>query len=483
MKRVLSIISCLILTLALGSCYKDKGDYSYHPINDITISTIADTFRVNKFDTLRITPSIAQSKGLDESHLKYEWSVYLNTVDLNESSHFNIAVLSTQRNLNLQVGLNSESAGPYNLNYKVTDTVTGVSYFKHLILYVSSAMQNGWMLLERKTDHSDISFISTGDLVYHNVFSTANPTKTLSLSANSITSVNVPNGGVGVLTFVLDDKDGWFMDKTSLQALRPYSQCFYGTVPSNAPGGITWLYSESALYTINNGTVYSMNALYGANLFGAAFQQPDAKGSVIAPFVAGGFGYGGIFFDQKNYRFLTDGGTQALAAFPEDGTMAFDPNNVHKQMLTMKPGITTYYQGLFKNLNNDSVFLYTIDSYGDPFAVSMQPVLNSPGVAASPDWQFSTTLKLMYYASGNQLYVYDLTANQSRVVYTFGNGENVTALQMRSGNLIVATYNGQPGGGSVYTLPLATTGEIQGGTYTNLFTGFEKIVYLTYKVG
>lgn len=482
MKRISSIIGLLALTLSLAGCYKDKGDYTYHQINDISISTVADTFRVNKFDTLHITPVITQVKGTDESHLKYEWSVYLNAVDLNEPSHFAIAVLSTDRNLDLQVGLNAESSS-YNLNYKVTDTVTGVSYYKHLILYVSSAMQNGWLLLERKTDHSDISFISTAGVVYHNVFSTANPTKTLPLTANSMTSVNVPNGGVGVLTFVLDDKDGWFMDKTSLQALRPYSQCFYGAVTTYAPGGISWQSTQSSLYTVNNGQVYALNALYGAQLFGAAFQQPDAKGATIAPFVAGGFGYGGIFFDQKNYRFLSDGGTQSLTAFEKDTTMAFDLNNVHKKILTMKQGVSTYYNALFKNLDNDSAFLYTIDTYYDPVAVNVQPVLNSPGVTGSPDWLFSTTLKQMYYASGNQLYVYDLTANQSRVVYTFGKDENVTALQIRSGNIIVATYNGQPGGGSVYTLPLSTTGDITNGTYTTLFTGFEKIVYLTYKVG
>ncbi|HEY0273223.1 MAG TPA: PKD-like family lipoprotein [Chitinophaga sp.] len=483
MNRNISIICSLLLALALGGCYKDEGNYSYHAINDITITTATDTFRVNKFDTLQITPTISQAKSSDESHLQYEWSVYLEAVDLNEPAHNNIVVLSTQRNLDIQVALNAESAGPYNLNYKVTDTLTGVSYYKHLILYVSTALQNGWLLLEHLSDHSDISFITSKQVTYHNIFSAANPDKILPLSAKAMTSVNIPMGGIGVLNFVLDDQDGWYMDKTSLQALKSYSQFFYGAPAALAPGCIQWQSFLATLYTVNNGQVYGMQAISGATLFGAAFQQPDAKGATIAPFVAGGFSYGGIFFDQRNYRFLNDGNSTSLATFPADNTMAFDMNNVHKTLLTMKQGVGGNYFAVFRNLDNDSTFLYELAPNGSIVAVAQQPILNSPGISTSVDWQFSPTLKQLYYAQGNQLYVYDMVANQSRVVYQFAAGQQITALQLRSNTLVVATYTGTAGGGAVYYLPLSTTGDVQGGAYSQLFTGFEKIVYMTYKVG
>lgn len=478
----------LLLLAGLVGCYKDKGNYAYHGINDITITAPADTFHVNKFDSLHVVPVIQQAQGKDESRLKFEWSVYLNAVDVTEPSSSAIEVLSAQRNLNIQVGLNAESSSYYSLNFKVTDTVSGVSYFKHFILYVSTALQTGWMLLEQKTDHDDISFITPGATIYHNIFSTANPDKQLPLNSRSMSSVNIMAGGVGVLNFVLYDNDGWYLDKTSLQATKKYSQFFYGPPATLAPSAILYTDYTSSLYTINGGQVYSLNAIYGAQLFGAQFQPADNKGESIAPFLASGWNYGSIFFDQANYRFLNDGGSTALSAFPGDTTMAFDMNNVHKTLLSMKAGLgnSTFpdnYYAVFKDIGDDSCFLYTLSPSSDPVAQARQPILNSPGVGSSVDYLFSPTLQLMYYGSGNQLYVYDMVAGKSRVIYQFAGGENITAIQMSGNSVIVATYTGVAGGGSVYYLPLSATGDVQGGTYSNVFPGFEKIVNMVYKVG
>jgi hypothetical protein len=89
----------------------------------------------------------------------------------------------------------------------------------------------------------------------------------------------------------------------------------------------------------------------------------------------------------------------------------------------------------------------------------------------------------MYYASGNQLWVYDMAANQSRVVYSFASGEVVTALQMRNGVITVATYSGGVGGGTVYDLPISGTGDIVGNAYLQKNGGFGKIISLVFKVG
>ena len=113
----------------------------------------------------------------------------------------------------------------------------------------------------------------------------------------------------------------------------------------------------------------------------------------------------------------------------------------------------------------------------------MQAILNSPDVQRSPDYLFSSTVKQMYYAADNKLYVYDMAANQSRVVYQFPSGEMITALQMQNNTITVATYNGNAGGGTVYDLPISSTGDITDNAYTRKNEGFEKIVTLTFKVG
>jgi len=247
-------------------------------------------------------------------------------------------------------------------------------------------------------------------------------------------------------------------------------------------------------YTFNNGKVYSLNGIYASELFGAAFTEPDNKGTFLAPFVAGGLAYGAVFFDQANYRFLYDGGgsSTTLKVFPVNTSMAFDLNNVHKKMLTMKWGLgfdfwPDNWYAIFKNENSNDCFLYTINPNGNmtttPVAAAMQPVLNSPGIHRSPDYLFSHSVRQMYYAADNKLYLYDMAADQSRVIYQFAEDENITALQLKDDAITLATYNGNAGGGAVYVLPLAGTGDISGNVYSKKYTGFGKIIQLVFKVG
>jgi hypothetical protein len=165
---------------------------------------------------------------------------------------------------------------------------------------------------------------------------------------------------------------------------------------------------------------------------------------------------------------------------------------VHKKILTMKAGMgwdlwPDNWYAVFKNEGDDSCFLYTINANGNlsttPVAAAKQAILNSPDVQRSVDYLFSSTVKQMYYAADDKLYVYDMAANQSRMIYQFPAGEVVTAMQMQNNTITVATYNGSAGDGTVYDLPISSTGDISGNAYTRKNGGFEKIITLTYKVG
>jgi|ADGO01.1.fsa_nt_gi hypothetical protein len=80
MKRiVLRYISLPVLLIALlTGCYKDKGNYTYHDINEITVILPGlkhhqDTI-LNHGDTLRLTPEIIQTMAQHENALKFEWA-------------------------------------------------------------------------------------------------------------------------------------------------------------------------------------------------------------------------------------------------------------------------------------------------------------------------------------------------------------------------------------------------------------------------
>ncbi len=481
----------LVVMTVLSSCYKDKGNYAYHTINDVMAVTTSDTFSVTRLDTLNINPQI---KGLDPGRVRFEWRVFPVVDPAEPLGLGKIVILSRDKNMHEQITLQAGSMY-YDLDLVMIDTVTNVSYFKHLKLQVTTAFQTGWMMIEQDGGgHTDIGFITPGNKVYHNIYSAANPAKPLPSSSFKLISLNNV-GLLGSLALVFFDNGGYTLDNTTLEVRGNYSSLFFSPPAVIAPKN---MYKPSLFqfgpYTFSGGKIYQINGLYASTLFGAAFTQPDGSGYDAAPYAAGGIAYGGIFFDQANHRFLYDGGgtSTTLKTFPAGGGMAFDLANVNKKLLTMKAGMgwdlwPDNWYAVFKNEGDDSCFLYTINANGNltttPVAAAKQAILNSPDVEKSVDYLFSSTVKQMYYAAGDKVYVYDMAANQSRIVYQFSAGEVVTAMQMQDNTITVATYNGSAGGGTVYDLPISATGDITGGTYSQKNGGFEKIITLVYKVG
>src|SRR3569833_187633 len=170
------------------------------------------------------------------------------------------------------------------------------------------------MLLEQDGGgHMDIGFITPEDKVFHKIYSAANPAKPL--PATTFKLISLSNVGLlGSLPLAFYDNEGYTLDNTTFEVMGKYSNVFYSPPAVIQP---QMMYKPSIFsygpYTVSAGKVYMMNAIYTGKLFGAAFTQPDGLGYKVAPYVAGGLSYGGIFFDQLNHRFIYDGGGTSAA--------------------------------------------------------------------------------------------------------------------------------------------------------------------------
>ena len=150
MKRILIYILTLAPVLGMVACYKDKGNYDYHLINDIGIAQF-DTVKgyVATFgDTLSINPSLVYTLPNSTGDYSYSWSFETRDGD---------RVISTDKNLKVRI---AELPGTYSLQYKVLDKATGVVYHARATLTVKTEVYEGYMVLNDVNGKARLDMLS-----------------------------------------------------------------------------------------------------------------------------------------------------------------------------------------------------------------------------------------------------------------------------------------------------------------------------------
>jgi hypothetical protein len=149
MKKI-SILA--VLFLCFIACNKDKGNYAYHAINEVSFSGF-DTingYKASFGDTLSISPVLTNSLDANGTHTySYEWSV---------NQGFNgDRIISTEKNLNVRV---DELPGSYPLQFRVTDLTTGVLFHIKSTLLVRTDVYEGYLVLSDVGGNSRLDMLS-----------------------------------------------------------------------------------------------------------------------------------------------------------------------------------------------------------------------------------------------------------------------------------------------------------------------------------
>lgn len=451
--------------LLLTGCYKDKGNYQYHDINTINSGIPDTTLTVFQFDTLHLHTNIQQSMPA-QAGLSYEWVMYP-------------AVLAplTRRTLGTTADLDAlitEAPGSYGLNLFITDNATQITTIKKMQVKVVSALNEGWLVLEDGNTMADVSIINPVDSIFHHIYSKANPQLPLPVGTHHVYVTN-RRGEQNI--YLLSPAGGTQVYFSTFMAIADFRDWFF-VAPTPKPQIFTTFDGGEAI--INNGQPYILSLFSPApfkfgiappgNYYMAPFQMPSI--------------YGPLLYDTVSQRFMTqDIYSSALLAFDNSpAEAAFNMNKVNKHMQFAENGSDNKAYCLFRNNNNDSLFIYTVNndgSYSNPGTVSA--VENAPGLSTANLLIMSKLLPHLYYTSGNKLYLYDIPAAKARVVYTFAAGTDIRRLKLAPGyrTMVIATH--ESGEGKVYYFPIAATGDFEGNTYSKVFNGFGKINDLSYK--
>lgn len=177
----------LLLLFAFASCYKDKGDYDYHAINEVTISGIEEQYALNRWDTLVISSAKIENSLTENADLKYNW--YLNYKKIGDTKDLNYVL--------------SEKAGVYHGRLEVVEPAAdGVRFFCDFKVVVRTQYAQGLMLLSDNNGVPELSFMSTLDnpdnKIAHDIFKKENK-KSLSGTPLKIEQPDIWSGYAGTI--------------------------------------------------------------------------------------------------------------------------------------------------------------------------------------------------------------------------------------------------------------------------------------------
>lgn len=137
------ILFAALFVLVAGSCYRDRGNYDYSDINEITIGARGFegvNYRLRSgVDVLRINPDVRASLDPDfRGSYEYEW------VATGQVRNPGVrTVLARTRDLEYAVELPSDE---YVLSLRITDPATGLMFSRRTELSVSTAYTRGWLV-------------------------------------------------------------------------------------------------------------------------------------------------------------------------------------------------------------------------------------------------------------------------------------------------------------------------------------------------
>ncbi|WP_343303732.1 PKD-like family lipoprotein [Chitinophaga niabensis] len=497
MKANLTIIC--ILTVLFSSCYKDKGNYTYAELNKLQITDTygAVNVPITFGDTLKINPKITQTTAPNEENLTFEWMVFDNS----PASSYNLpkTVIATTRNLAVKITEPPFSLGQnYRLTYKVTDKRTGVSSFLFYNLTIINKYAQGWMFLEDKAGVGDFSMILPNGSVERNVYSSLNaanpmgkPVK-LEITPFQITDDLSPSSKK---IYLLTETDGMELSYQTMLKKFNYGYLFYAAPSIVKPARHTWASSSTGVnlsgslgVAINDGKLHTnlVGGFPGSKKWGASLLTPAGNQNyTLAPYVAGGTTYTVTVYDALNKRFYSAGGT-VLNAFPGAASTVFDMNNVGMDLLYMdSANVVREYNCVFKDETNTPWLLKfkTVATTAAPAITLLKTQMSAPDIVNMTAAASSTLTPHIYYGVGNKLYKYETTSNITVPQFTFPAGETVIKMKFNrvpagTSQLVAVTWTGTES--KVYFFDVSAVGDFT--TYTNVYSGFARIVDLGYKV-
>lgn len=468
------ILSILLTAAVATACFEDKGNYNYHEIDRVTISGIDELYPKTAYvDVLTIEPEIRSV--INASTYSFLWTIHKElTTSWGDYSSIKTDTIGTERILNYPV---NRKSGRYTVILRVTNNESGLETYHTTTLEVTTQFSRGFYLLKDKQGATDLDIHLPGGEVIGDVLelSLGSPIleKPISLGLNPVYSYVNEKAAYEVASVLTlcTEQDVRILKIEDMSVIYDHVSMFFGEVPSDRPAYASFN-TFGMLYMSSEGCFFSMQApewgMYGAGKFGYPAivddNGPDMGCSPNGNALNAASSF--FFFDEKNGRFLQcdfNGGMHIYSDLnASNQPMPYNPNGItYKLKYLGLERITTAHYGyaVFEDPTLPGKhYLYNIYlsgwDYSNPIlSVTTVPsgsLLNQATIMATNE----LTVRVIYFVTGNKLYMYDCSTNSEELLNLSGTAadEEITFVknlywtyskeqaEYRMDHLVVATY-------------------------------------------
>ncbi|OQP42825.1 hypothetical protein A4H97_11745 [Niastella yeongjuensis] len=437
MKRLLLVMLAAVALLQLA-CYKDKGNYDYHPVVEPGIG-VDSLYKVPLGQNLVIAPQLTTTDANSRFGLSWRLGIpkkVWDTTLYGPTFSYNFTM----------------DPDVYPVLLTITDSSNGMKYFRNFNVQITTPYTTGTLVLSNENNISQLSFIQPDNTVLPRVYRTLNgedlPGHPLQVFNPVKLQINpVPALGYWA-TFGDTDDGGVHIGTNSMLKINTLRTNFF-TRPAKAKPGYLETTGDGVLQGVINGKMYqgTWQTFYGADVYGF-FGEPangdyEAYARVVKIIDLISCGYD---INRKKIIAFTYMGAFAYApTYQVDNTTEFDPQDLKLDMLFLH-SISEHGYAFGKAADGSVYELKFTAAYRGYVLISPeykhtfpQPALITP----TTKWAGSLDGKvLFYFTSGDKIYRYDPAIQDLRPLAIDFGGKNVTMIKLKDNTTMIAGVEG-----------------------------------------
>jgi len=425
----------ILIAGVLSSCFKDKGNYVYTELEEITVTGIAASYdKISLVDRITLDPVVTSNKPGAE--FKYWWGIYETSV---QGAVPKVDTLARTKALDYLV---SQPAKLWVLVFGAKNVKTGYTKIITSNINVITQFTRGWYVAKTEAGKTDLDLYLTPtnavpESKIENVYTLANGKK-LNGKAHTLRFFHDYKAFTGVSfsntrsMFVVTDEDASVVNIGTFKEIRDFNSLFFNAPTVKKPDIVSL--GSAAFYFVNNGRVHS---IYNMSANTGQFGVNQTVDEYNSPYKLSKYFHttmftDPIFFDELSSSFYGAAGASVqLNNVTTAATSKMPARNNNKKLLYMGYKTSSQAFAVFQDKTNQNLKILSTITPSATAMVILNDTLaaNEKLYSATMHTLFNGDENMMYFVVGNQVWSRNLSNRFEQLQYTLPADETISFIR------------------------------------------------------